>query len=133
MTITRLADDAQLSIVCSVTPAGQAPGELIIVAPLRAALKQRGELAVGQALRLIGEAFPDEVLVSASPLFGALVELLAVARLDYDRLFTTLLSGTTQDWASWAGVSTAGRGGQDRIIAMRAAILERYRTIEVAA
>ncbi|WP_230770637.1 DUF6551 family protein [Sphingomonas sp. Leaf4] len=122
--IERMVTDAGLRMARASSPKGQAPGEIAIIAPIRGALKQRGEAVTAKALDLIGAAFPDEVLVSASCLFAALVDLLALTDAGEDALLHTLLKGTTKDWEQWAKLPTL-RGGPVRNRAMRAAIESR--------
>lgn len=124
-TIERLIAAAGLTIARKTNPKGQAPGELAIVAPIRAALKARGENITGRALQLIGESFPDEVLINPAPLFNALLLILALTDVEYDDLFATLLTGTTADWSEWAKLSTVV-GGQSRIAALRTTIISRH-------
>lgn len=119
--IERLAAKAGLTIARRASPKNQAPGELAIVAPIRKALHLRGEKVTGDALQLIGDAFPDETIVAAGPMFDALVDILALTEASFDGLFSTLLTGTTLDWSEWAGLSRVS-GGKSRTIAMRAAI-----------
>lgn len=132
LTIARLVAAAGLNIprhyVASLAP----PGALPAVAGLRTILRRRGEDLLGNALALLGEAFPDEVLVTPMPMLHALVDLLAGGGADYDRLFRTLLTGTTGEWAEWSGIA-AIRGGETRKVAVRDAIMVRYTSIEAAA
>lgn len=125
MRIDQLVTSAGLTVSRAQRPKGQAPGELAIVAPIRRALKLRGEPVVRQALTLIGEAFPDETIAAPAPLFLALVDMLALTEVEYDPLFATLLTGTTLDWEEWAGLKKV-HGGQSRVIAMRGAIEKRH-------
>lgn len=121
VTIERLITSAGLKMARAASPKGQAPGEIAIIAPIRSALRLRGEAVVGKALTLIGEAFPDEELVATSSIFTALTDLLALTDADPDALFQTLLSGTTKDWEEWAKLPHL-RGGKTRDRAMRAEI-----------
>lgn len=124
--IERLVTDAGLKIAAHEMTHNLGPGELTNVGAIRAALKRRGEGVTARALTLIGEAFPDETLMSGGPMFGALVDLIAIDRLDVDRLFEVLLGGTTLQWFNWARLASVGGRGQSRIIALRDTIRERY-------
>lgn len=131
-TIARLVDAAGLNIPRHYVASAAPPGAIPAVAGLRTILKRRGEDLLGQALMLVGEAFPDEVLVTPMPMIHALVDLIAAGGVDHDRLFATLLTGTTGDWAEWSGLA-AIRGGGGRMGVVRNAIMARYASIEVAA
>lgn len=122
--IETMVTAAGLKMARAASPHGQAPGEIAIVAPIRASLKKRGEHVTAKALDLIGAAFPDEVLTCASSLFTALVELLALTDATEDALMQTLLVGNTKDWEEWARLP-AIRGGNNRNRAMRTAIEQR--------
>lgn len=122
--IEEMVTAAGLKMARASSPKGLAPGEIAILAPIRGALKKRGEPVTAKALDLIGAAFPDEVLISASCLFGAPVEILALTEVGEDQLLATLLTGTTKDWEDWAALP-ALRGGTVRNRAMRAAIERR--------
>ncbi len=132
--IERLVDAAGLKIARHEQSAHVAPGELLIVSSLRTMLTKHGENALGEALTLFGEAFPDEVLVAPAAMLGAIMALLAHERpaVDPDRLFRTLLTGTTQQWSEWAQIKFQP-GGQSKIIALRDLIRKRYATQAVAA
>lgn len=132
LSIERMASSAGLSISRHGGLRGLKPGELLILSPIKRALALHGEETTATALRLIGEAFPDEVIASPAALFGAIVALL-VGGADYDRLFEALLAGTTQEWEAWAGIVGIRTGGRARLDMMRTAIDERYRALAVAA
>lgn len=134
LAIARLVDAAGLKIARHEQPAHVAPGELMIVGSLRTLFIKHGERALGQALTLIGEAFPDEVLVQPAAMLGAILALLAHERpaIDPDRLFQTLLTGTTQQWSDWANLRMLS-GTQSKILALRALVRQRYSTLAVAA
>lgn len=129
-TIARLIDAAGLNIPRHYVAKSAPPGALPAVAGLRSILRKRGEDLLGTALSLIGEAFPDEVLVTPMPMVHALVALIAGGEVAHDRLFQTLLTGTTAEWADWAGLA-GQRGGEDRVRVVREAIMARYASIEM--
>lgn len=131
-TIARLIDAAGLHVPRHYVASAAQPGAIPAVAGLRSILRRRGEDLLGRALSLIGEAFPDEVLVTPMPMIHALINLSAAGEVDHDRLFRTLLTGTTADWSEWSGLP-AVTSGESRMLAVRAAIMARYASIEVAA
>lgn len=132
--IDRLVRVADLKIAGHELANRIGPGELVNVVGLRNQLRRHGEDVLGAALKLIGEAFPDEVLAAPSALVGALIEILKAAPpLDPDHLFETLLTGTTAQWSEWAGLKTIRSGGWYQIEALRDAILHRYGGLAVAA
>ncbi len=134
VTINDLVVKAGLSIPRHYLASGAGPGEIASTGGMRTILRRRGPAVLEQVLTLIGEAFPDEVLTSPTPMMHALTSLLAVQEppADYDRLFETLLSGTTAEWHDWAGLGAIA-GGMSRVIALRAAILAKYETLAMAA
>ena len=132
MTIARLIEAAGLNIPRHHVASAAAPGAIPAISGLRTILKRRGEDLLGTALSMVGEAFPDEVLVTPMPLIHALVDLVAGGGVDHDRLFQTLLTGTTAEWAEWSGLA-AIRGGEGRMRTVRDTIMARYASIEVAA
>lgn len=132
VTIERLVTAAGLAIGRHEMAASLAPGELACVAALRTLLRTHGEDRLGEALRTLGEAFPDEQLVSPSAFLAALVELSGERGIDPDRLFQTLLTGTTAEWADWAKLKYAG-GGKSKAIALKELIRHRYAATRAAA
>lgn len=132
--IDRLIAAADLRIAGHEMASRVGPGELINVVGLRNQLRRHGEGPLGGALKLIGEAFPDEVLVAPSAMVGALIELLkGRPSLDPERLFETLLTGTTAQWCEWAGLRAIRAGGWAQIEALRDQIAHRYAGLAVAA
>lgn len=110
-----------------------APGEIANVVGMRSLLRRFGEARLGEALTMMGEAFPDEVLVSPTAFAEAIAELLGSRPpIDPDALFQTLLGGTTADWAGWAGIN-AIPGGKSKVIALRNVIRHRAAGLAVAA
>lgn len=110
------------------------PGEIASIVGLQQILRRHGKEVLERVLSLIGEAFPDEVLITPMPMIHAIAHLLAVRRptIAYDDLFGTLLSGTTAEWAVWAGLQGL-RGGIPRINAVIAAIEAKAMRLEEAA
>lgn len=110
-----------------------APGEIANVVGMRSLLRRFGEARLGEALTMMGEAFPDEVLVSPTAFAEAIAELLGSRPpIDPDALFQTLLGGTTADWAGWAGIHGIP-GGKSKVIALRNVIRHRAAGLAVAA
>jgi hypothetical protein len=125
LAVQRCVDAAALTIARQATASAAAAGELYNVSALRNALRKHGEDALAAVLRVIGEAFPDEVLANPSAFVGALLEL---RDLDPDRLFTVLLTGTTAQWAEWAKLK--GVAGFKQTWLLRDLIRQRYLAAE---
>lgn len=133
LAIERIVTAAGLTIARHELPRHLEPGQLMNVVGLRSLLRKHGEARLGEAITLIGEAFPDEVLIAPTPMAEALIALLGgKPPLDPDRLFQTLLGGTTADWAEWAGLNAIA-GGKSRMIALRDVIRHRYAGLAAAA
>lgn len=122
LAVERAVVAAGLAIARHEMASALGPGELANVSALRTLLRRHGETKLADALRLLGEAFPDETIVAPTPLIEALI---ALADRDPDRLFETLLAGTTAEWAEWAGLAEV-RGGAQRTRAVRNVIAHRY-------
>ena len=132
--VDRLVTAAELKIASHELAAHVGPGELVNVVGLRNQLRRHGDTVLGDALKLVGEAFPDEVLVAPSAMIGALIDLLKQApAVDPDRLFATMLTGTTAEWANWAGLSGIRAGGTAQMRALRDVIRHRYAGLAAAA
>lgn len=132
LAVERAVTGAGLSIARHGHPKHLAPGELMCVGALRTLLNRHGEPALAEALRFMGEAFPDEVLVAPAPMVAAIIDVARDKAVDPDRLFQTLLGGTTAEWADWAGLDTI-TGGVQRFCALRNLIRHRYAGTAAAA
>lgn len=131
VTIARLVDAAGLRIARAQLSAAE-PGELANVAALRTLLRRHGADALGAGLTLMGEAFPDEPLLYPSAMLEAIIDLQRDRGIDADRLFETLLTATTTEWAEAAALKFQP-GGQSKLIALRDLIRRRYAGLAVAA
>jgi ParB-like nuclease domain len=119
--IDRAVRAAALSIARHEMIKALAPGEIASVGALRTLLRKHGEEKLADALRLLGEAFPDEVLASPGAFLAALIGL---RDLDPDRLFEVLLAGTTTQWIDWAKIR--GLSGYHQEVMLRDLIRHRF-------
>lgn len=101
-----------------------AAGELVSVAGIRTALRIHGREVVEAALTIVGEAFPDEVLVNSAALIGGVVRIFArlPAGVGRDAVFEALLEDTSAGWAQRANLP-ALTGGAQRERAIEQAVL----------
>ena len=101
------------------------PGEVAFTTSIRNVLRKHGPKVCADALKLMAEAFPDEVLTAGAPVFSALTKIILSGEVpDRDRLFRALLTYDQKGWASF--VIGIRRGGEDKAFAMRKALLMAY-------
>ena len=108
------------------------PGEIAFTASIDKVRRRHGAAICAKALRLMSEAFPDEVLNAGASVFLALTKIfLGRDASDEERLLRALL---TYDQKGWAGfVSDINGGGEDRAMALKSALLMAYEDAEVRA
>lgn len=119
--IGQLLTDAGLKLARHVNPREFAAGEIACTHILRMSLRTYGRVIVGAALTQMGEAFKDQVIPVAAPLFGAIVSILRDEHCDGDVLAEALATMTAEEWGGL--VDGVGEGGQQRINLIRAEIL----------
>jgi hypothetical protein len=102
-----------------------APGAVSFTSSIRSTMRKHGEKVCADALKLMAEAFPEEVLNAGSSTFRALVKLAVNKEApDRDRLFRALTTEKQQGWAGY--VSAIKGGGEDRALGLKQAFLMAY-------
>lgn len=127
LAIQKLIIDAGLSVARTTGRQSWAPGAVSFTTAIKAEMNKHGPKVCADALRMMAEAFPDEVLQAGSPTFQALVKIFidkAKPAPDRDRLFRALLSDTQAGWASY--VLGVPGGTTDRALALKQAFLMAY-------
>ena len=123
--IERIVTDAGFKVARRTGSQSWVPGEVAFTASVQRVLRKHGERVCADALRLMSEAFPDEVLNAGASVFTALTKI-AVNReaADEERLLRSLLRFDQKGWASFvAGIKG---GGEDRALALKSALLMAY-------
>ncbi|CCW15778.1 hypothetical protein EBBID32_1060 [Sphingobium indicum BiD32] len=102
------------------------PGEVAFTSAIAKVLRKHGAKVCADALHIMHEAWPDEVLNAGSSMFTALTKLAInpPADFDPDRMFHALLKRDQREWASFLN-ETKGGGG-DRALALRHVLLMAY-------
>ncbi|AHE55686.1 DUF6551 family protein [Sphingomonas sanxanigenens] len=125
VTVRRLIEEAGFTVSRTTGSTSWVPGAIAFTESIKMILRKHGERVCANALGLMAEAFPDEVLNAGASTFRALVKIdIAREGLDRDRLFRALLTENQQGWAGY--VSGIKGGGEDRALAMRQAFLMAY-------
>ncbi|OYW85181.1 MAG: hypothetical protein B7Z20_09560, partial [Sphingobium sp. 32-64-5] len=123
--IAKLITDAGFTVSRRTGSQSWVAGEVAFTSSIAKVLRKHGPKPCAYALTAMAEAFPDEVLSAGASMFMALTKIVISppADLDPDRLFQALLRQNQQYWADFvAGV----KGGEDRAIKMRDALLMAY-------
>jgi hypothetical protein len=131
--VAELMRAAGLAIAPHTNPRQCGPGEIGCTSTLIGAVRRFGEQLVGDALKVIGEAFRGEVLIYAGVLVQGLILLLNNPPADFGRadLIVTLKRRSADDWALHPRV-TMSNGGVQRAYALRGVILEQMGLAPVA-
>jgi hypothetical protein len=125
LTVRRIIIDAGFKVARKTGSQSWVPGEVAFTTSIEKVLRKHGEKVCANALTLMAEAFPDEVLNAGASVFLALTKLaVAGATPDRDRLFRALL---TYDQKGWASFLLGIKGGvEDRALALRSALSMAY-------
>lgn len=129
--IAALITDAGFTVSRKTGSQSWVPGEVAFTSAIAKVLRKHGARICGDALKVMAEAFPDEVLNAGSSMFTALTKL-AISppeNYDADRMFRALLTRNQREWASFLN-ETKG-GGDERALQLRQVLLMAYE--EVAA
>ncbi|MFQ3894574.1 DUF6551 family protein [Sphingobium sp. R-7] len=102
------------------------PGEVAFTSAIAKVLRKHGAKVCSDALTIMQEAWPDEVLNAGASMFTALTKLAInpPADFDPDRMFHALLKRDQREWASFLN-ETKG-GGEERALALRQVLLMAY-------
>lgn len=102
------------------------PGEVAFTSAIAKVLRKHGPKVCTDALTIMSEAFPDEVLNAGASMFTALTKLAVnpPPDFDHDRMFRALLRRNQREWASFLN-ETKG-GGDERALALRQVLLMAY-------
>lgn len=102
------------------------PGEVAFTSAIAKVLRKHGAKVCSDALAIMQEAWPDEVLNAGASMFTALTKLAVnpPADFDPDRMFHALLKRDQREWASFLN-ETKG-GGEERALALRQVLLMAY-------
>lgn len=102
------------------------PGEVAFTSAIAKVLRKHGAKVCSDALTIMQEAWPDEVLNAGASMFTALTKLAInpPADFDPDRMFHALLKRDQREWASFLN-ETKG-GGEERALALRKVLLMAY-------
>jgi hypothetical protein len=104
------------------------PGEVAFTASVEKVRRKHGDAICARALRLMAEAFPDEVLNAGASVFTALTKIFVGGDApDEERLLHALLRFDQKGWASF--VSSVKGGGEDRAFALKSALLMAYEEV----
>jgi len=123
--INRIVTGAGLKVSRRTGSQSWVPGEVAFTASIGKIARKHGEKVCADAMRLIAEAFPGEVLNAGASVFRALTKLaVAGEALDHSRLFRALQRFDQKGWASF--VLDIKGGGEDRALALRQALLMAY-------
>jgi hypothetical protein len=134
LVVRQLILDAGFKVARKTGSQSWVPSEVAFTTSIEKVMRKHGQKACADALALMAEAFPDEVLNAGASVFLALTKLaVAGSTPDRDRLFRALL---TYDQKGWASFLLGIKGGvEDRALALRSALIMAYddAVIEVAA
>lgn len=101
------------------------PGEVSFTASIQKVLRKHGAKVCSDALTMMFEAFPDEVLNAGSSVFQALTKIaLGNDAPDRDRLFLALLTYDQKGWAEH--ILAVKGGGEDRALFVKGELLRIY-------
>jgi hypothetical protein len=125
LTVRQLIIDAGFKVARKTGSQSWVPGEVAFTTSIEKVMRKHGQKVCADALALMAEAFPNEVLNAGASVFLALTKLaVAGSTPDRDRLFRALLMYDQKGWASFLlGI----KGGvEDRGLALRAALIMAY-------
>lgn len=102
------------------------PGEVAFTSAISKVLRKHGAKVCADALQVMQEAWPDEVLNAGSSMFMALTKIAVKPPpdFDHDRLFRALLKRNQREWASF--LNEVKGGGEDRALALRHVLIMAY-------
>jgi hypothetical protein len=125
LAVRRVVEAAGFTVSRTTGSHSWVPGAVAFVESIKRTMRKHGERMCLDALTLMAEAFPDEVLNAGASTFLALTKLSINREApDRDRLLRALLKETQQGWASYV-VGIKG-GGDDRALALKQAFLMAY-------
>lgn len=123
--IAKLITDAGFTVSRRTGSQSWVAGEVAFTSSIARVLRKHGPKPCAYALMAMAEAFPDEVLSAGASMFMALTKLVISPPADFDpdRLFRALLKQNQQYWADFV---SSVKGGEDRAVKMRDALLMAY-------
>jgi len=130
--IEQLVRAAGLRIARSTSFAGWRPGEIAFTSAIAKTIQRFGAPIASGALTNLAVAFHDQKLTHGGALFGALVRIMSKPCPDFDpdRLLSVLSTRNADEWGKCVtGISS----GNEREVALRAAIMAAYESVPVKA
>ncbi|HVJ00631.1 MAG TPA: DUF6551 family protein [Sphingomonas sp.] len=125
LAVTAMIEAVGFSVSRKTGSASWAPGEVAFTSAIGRARRRHGEQVVGDALRMMADAFPGQRLVAGSSIFTALVAVLTDPPADFDRARLERALRTF-DMAGWASFLSESKGGTDRHKHLREMLMEAY-------
>ena len=124
--IAQIITDAGFTVSRKTGSQSWVPGEVAFTSAIAKVLRKHGAKVCADALRIMAEAFPDEVLNAGASMFTALTKL-AISPpdgFDHGRMFRALLKRNQREWASF--LNEVKSGGDERALALRDVMLMAY-------
>lgn len=123
--IQQLVTSAGLSVARNTSSSAWRPGEVAFTSAISNAIRKFGSAFTSAALTNLAVAFAGQKLTHGGAIFGALVRIMSKPAPDFDpdRLMLALQARTIDKWGQFA---MGLRGADERIAALRVAIMEAY-------
>lgn len=124
--IAKLITDAGFTVSRRTGSQSWVAGEVAFTSAIAKILRKHGATVCANALQIMQEAWPDEVLNAGASMFTALTKLAVnpPEGFNHDRLFRALLKRDQREWASF--LNEIKGGGEERALALRRVLLMAY-------